>query len=328
MTYDDQLKTKSEILIDQFERQAGVDVRNLLQVFAAPEEFGYRSTIQLHVNNDGSLGFQEAGGNRVILIDECPIFGGDLKNLVESVIFEPESGIQRVQARVSDDDDLLLVLESTQMDPPELELDFPASVVYQAEETSMVLAGDDFQWFTIGEKPFLVSAESFLQANLKVAETMVDFVVKHTPLNDGDMVLDLYCGIGLFTRFLAEKGGRLIGVESSPSAVEDFAVNLDEFDDIAIYEGLAEAVLPALDIQPAVCVMDPPRAGLHPLVVDRLIQMEIPRLIYISCDPTTQARDIKKLMQNGYEIKQIALFDQFPQTYHMESIAVMVRGKG
>ena len=115
---------------------------------------------------------------------------------------------------------------------------------------------------------------------------------------------------------------RLIGIESSPSACEDFAANLDEFENVELYEDTVERVLPALDVRPEVVVVDPPRTGLERSVVDELGKLGAATLIYVSCDPSTLARDAARLVKAGYTIESITPFDMFPQTYHIESVSV------
>jgi 23S rRNA (uracil1939-C5)-methyltransferase len=127
--------------------------------------------------------------------------------------------------------------------------------------------------------------------------------------------------VGLFSAFLAPEVGRLIGIESSPSAAEDFTVNLDEFDHVEIYQAAAEEVLPDLDVQADVILVDPPRAGLDREVLDAILNLNPPVLAYVSCDPATLARDAKRLSAGGYTLKQVTPFDLFPQTYHIESIS-------
>ena len=116
-----------------------------------------------------------------------------------------------------------------------------------------------------------------------------------------------------------------IGIESSPSAVSDYAVNLDEYENVKIYEGLAEKIFPFLDEQPDIVILDPPRAGLNVKVVNALGESGVRVIAYVSCDPSTLVRDIKRLQEFDYHIKSLALFDQFPQTYHIESICILER---
>ncbi len=134
--------------------------------------------------------------------------------------------------------------------------------------------------------------------------------------------MDLYCGVGLFSAFLAPHVARCIGVEVSPWACEDFAVNLDEFDNVELYVGAAEEILPALDVSPDVVVLDPPRAGVEKVALQALIAKHPPLIAYVSCDPATLARDARFLVANGYTLEQVTPFDLFPQTYHIESISL------
>ncbi len=120
----------------------------------------------------------------------------------------------------------------------------------------------------------------------------------------------------------------MIGVEASASACEDYGVNLDEFDNVELYEGAAEEILPAFpsrDIHPTCCIVDPPRAGLDRRVLDALLELQPGTIAYVSCDPSTLARDAKRLIAGGYRLKQVTPFDLFPQTYHIEAIAVFER---
>jgi 23S rRNA (uracil1939-C5)-methyltransferase len=134
----------------------------------------------------------------------------------------------------------------------------------------------------------------------------------------------VYCGVGLFSAFLAGRVGKLVGIEASPQACEDFVVNLDEFDHVELFEALAETVMPVLDDEPDVILVDPPRAGLDTAVLDSIVELAPEVLVYVSCDPATLARDAKRLTNAGYRLAQITPFDMFPQTYHIESISFWV----
>jgi len=140
--------------------------------------------------------------------------------------------------------------------------------------------------------------------------------------------LELYSGAGLFSTFLAERSHQLIAIESSPSACYDFANNLDPYENVSLYEGLVEEVLPALAQQlPALdlVLLDPPRAGLHPKACQALEKLQSQQILYISCDPSTLARDLKHLCAAGYTLLDVHLFDMFPQTYHIETISLLAK---
>jgi 23S rRNA (uracil1939-C5)-methyltransferase len=136
-----------------------------------------------------------------------------------------------------------------------------------------------------------------------------------------DTVLDVYAGVGLFSAFLAPGVRRLVGIESSPIACDDFAFNLDDYDNVELYQGTAEEVLPGLDANPQAILVDPPRAGIDRHAMDGILSLKPAVLVYVSCDPATLARDARRLVEGGYRLLQVTPFDLFPQTYHIESIS-------
>ncbi|MFH1999476.1 MAG: 23S rRNA (uracil(1939)-C(5))-methyltransferase RlmD, partial [Planctomycetota bacterium] len=133
------------------------------------------------------------------------------------------------------------------------------------------------------------------------------------------------CGVGLFSAFLAPKCKTVIGIESSESSCDDFAVNLDEFDNVELYEGEAEDVIPHLEAMPDIVLVDPPRAGLDKAVVDGILTLSPTLIAYVSCDPSTLARDAARLIHGGYRLKEVTPFDLFPQTFHIETISLFER---
>lgn len=191
----------------------------------------------------------------------------------------------------------------------------------------MVLAGDDGLIFEVLEKPFRVSAGSFFQVNLEQAAAMVQYLLGRLPLGKETTLLDVYCGVGLFSAFMAPRVGRCVGIELSQSACEDYAANLDDCDNVELYIGAAEDVLPALELKADIVLVDPPRAGLERLALDAIAALAPAVLTYVSCDPSTLARDVKRLIAAGYELKEVKPFDLFPQTYHVECVAILGRVK-
>jgi 23S rRNA (uracil1939-C5)-methyltransferase len=220
------------------------------------------------------------------------------------------------------DDELMLILESDSPEPPELEIEAGISATHVFEDNTVVIAGNDHVLIRVLERDFKVSAPSFFQVNTAMAGKMVEHILASLHVSRSATLLDVYCGVGLFSAFLAPKCGRLVGIESSASACEDFAVNLDEFENVELYEGLAEDVIPYLDVKPDVVLLDPPRAGLEKQVVDGLLKLSPNAIAYVSCDPSTLARDAARLISGGYRLKQVTPFDLFPQTFHIESISI------
>jgi 23S rRNA (uracil1939-C5)-methyltransferase len=215
----------------------------------------------------------------------------------------------------------MLILESDELEAPELKLEAGISVVHLTEEDALVMAGEDHIVTQVLERDFQVSAGSFFQVNTIVAEKMVSHLLDQLPL-PAKTILDVYCGAGLFSAFMAPNCERLIGIEASPSACEDFVVNLDEFDHVELYEGAAEEVIPHLEVEQAMVLVDPPRSGVERVALDGIRELAPQFVAYVSCDPATLARDASRLIAGGYRLIDVTPFDMFPQTYHIESISL------
>jgi 23S rRNA (uracil1939-C5)-methyltransferase len=128
--------------------------------------------------------------------------------------------------------------------------------------------------------------------------------------------------VGLFTTHLAEHTGLVIGVESVPAAVDDLLENTTEVDNVEIIEGAVEDVLPDVSVSLDAAVVDPPRGGLDRFALDALVDRGPSRIVYVSCDPATLGRDAKRLVRDGYRLIEVQPVDMFPQTYHIESVAL------
>jgi 23S rRNA (uracil1939-C5)-methyltransferase len=284
--------------------------------------------VQFSLTEEGKLGFVGARTGpapTVIPITECHLPESSIDSLWPQLEFEPGTNIERISLRVGKDDDLMLVLESDSPETPELEIEAGISIAHIFEDNAVIIAGNDHIIIRVLDRDFRVSAASFFQVNTIMAEKMVDHLITNLPITQFSTFLDLYCGVGLFSAFLAPKCKTVIGIESSESACEDFAINLDEFDNVELYEGLAEDVIPHLEAKPDIILVDPPRAGLEKRVVDGILELSPRAIAYISCDPSTLARDAARLIHGGYRLKEVTPFDLFPQTYHIESISLFER---
>jgi 23S rRNA (uracil1939-C5)-methyltransferase len=328
LPYEEQLRAKREILRDQLTRIGRMEDPPVQATVASPNPWNYRNHVQFHVTEEGKLGYVGAGtsfAKGIIPITECHLPEESINSLWPQLEFEADTNIERVSLRAGRNDDLMLVLESDSPESPELEIEAEISVAHVFEENAVVIAGIDHIMLPVLERDFRVSAASFFQVNTVMAEKMVQQLLAYLPVSLTTTLLDVYCGVGLFSAFLASKCERVIGIESSPSACEDFSFNLDEFDNVELYEGLAEEVIPYLKAKPEIVLVDPPRAGLEKRVVDGILELSPQVIAYVSCDPSTLARDSKRLIEGGYKLKQVTPFDLFPQTYHIESISIFER---
>jgi 23S rRNA (uracil1939-C5)-methyltransferase len=325
LPYELQLKAKTEILADQLRRIGKIDQPPVQAMVASPQAWNYRNHVQFHLTRQGKLGYVDAASRDVVPVAECHLPEEALNALWPELEFDPELGLERVALRLGADGETLLVLESDSPEPPALELEADLSVVHVTGDETLVMAGDDHFTIRVKDRSFQVSAGSFFQVNTAMAAGMVDHLLERLPVEADATLLDVYCGVGLFSAFFAPRVARLIGIELSPSSCRDFAVNLDEFENVELYEAPAEAVLPALDVRPQAVLLDPPRAGLDKRVVDALLAQEPARIAYVSCDPSTLARDAARLIAGGYALVEVTPFDLFPQTSSIESISLFAR---
>lgn len=321
LPYAAQLNSKAEILQDQLMRIGKIEQPPVQAAVPSPQEWYYRNNVQFHLTTAGKLSYVDATGRNLMPVRECHLPEPPLNDLWPRLEFDPGSGLDRVVLRSGMGEETMLVLESDSESMPEMELETDLSVVHLTAADAVVLAGNPYLVMEIKGRRFRVSAPSFFQVNTPMADRMVDHLLEHLPVSPETTLLDVYCGVGLFSAFFAERVGRLIGIESSASACEDFSVNLDEFSNVDLYEAPAEDVLPSLDVRADVVIVDPPRAGLDKRVLQAILKIGPRQLAYVSCDPSTLSRDAAHLIVGGYRLMQVTPFDLFPQTYHIESIS-------
>jgi 23S rRNA (uracil1939-C5)-methyltransferase len=321
LAYQAQLQQKTDILRDQLIRIGKIPDPPVQPMVASPQEWNYRNNIQFHLSRAGELGYIRANSRDMFPISECHLPEAALNKLWPGLEFDPDLGLERISLRLGLDDEIMLVLESDRPELPELELEAALSVVHLIGEDTLVMAGDEAIPISVKDRIFRVSAASFFQVNTAMAGKMVQHLLDHLPVSPQTTLLDVYCGVGLFSAFFAGRVGHLIGVEVSPSGCSDFTTNLDEFDNVELYEAPAETVLPGLDVNPEVVIVDPPRIGLDKRVLEALLARQPASLAYVSCDPATLGRDAARLISGGYRLVQVTPFDLFPQTYSIESIS-------
>jgi len=197
-----------------------------------------------------------------------------------------------------------------------------------------VFTGQEFLTDTVLGRRFRVSADSFFQVNLLQAAVLVERAIALLEPQHTDVILDGYSGVGLFSSFLASRGARVLAIESQPSAVMDARATTitNSQNSITILEGTLERLLGQLHYRRErvdVALVDPPRAGCHPKALQALQTLAPRAICYVSCDPSTLARDIATLCSGGrYRLVSAQPIDMFPQTYHIESVALLARVGG
>jgi 23S rRNA (uracil1939-C5)-methyltransferase len=325
--YQAQLRFKAEIVADQLARIGKIANPTVRPAIPDPSGWAYRNHAQFRPASGGALGFQAAASNRTTAIDECLILHPLLADLYATLDLELE-GLLRLSLRAGTaTGDRMLVFEMSDDLPPSLESDLPVSCVLLLSDGQHAnLIGSNHITEIVAGRSYRISAPSFFQVNTPQAAQLVRLVTEYLDLRGDETVLDAYCGVGLFTAHLAERAGLVLGIEASPAAVDDLLENTAAFDNVDVVEGPVEAALPDLDMSIDAAVVDPPRAGIDRFALDALIERAPARLVYVSCDPATLARDAKRLIAAGYRLAEVQPVDVFPQTYHVESVALFARG--
>ena len=161
------------------------------------------------------------------------------------------------------------------------------------------------------------------KAGLSIAETLVLLGLDRLDLQPDDVIVDAYCGVGTFAAVLAPFVREVVGIEESPAAVKDAGENCRDLPNARFIAGKVEDVLPKLTVRPTKVLLDPARVGCERPVLDALIAAELERIVYVSCEPATLARDLAILREGGYRLESVQPLDMFPQTYHVESVSLL-----
>lgn len=322
LPYQAQAAYKADILREQLERIGGLNNPPVKPTIACPQPWNYRNHIQFHLTADGQLGYHQNRSEKVFAVQECHLPEAALEDVWPRLDFEPVQGIERIGLRAGQGEDVQVILEASSLEIPEISIEeLPISLVHLSPVGEVVLAGSAFTFIQVLDRLFRISAGSFFQVNTAMAGALVEHILDYLEFSSKMTILDVYCGVGLFSAFLAPRVGRLIAIEVASPACDDFVYNLDEFDHVELYEAPAEAVLPTLGVRADVILVDPPRAGLDRKCLDGILAIQPRKLVYVSCDPATLARDARRLIKGGYTLGQITPFDLFPQTYHIESVS-------
>jgi 23S rRNA (uracil1939-C5)-methyltransferase len=201
--------------------------------------------------------------------------------------------------------------ESFLVQPKMTELDIPSGQKWYEEE----LKG----------RRFRISSPSFFQVNTAQAERMIDVIEDRLDLKGNEVIVDAFAGVGTFAAVLASKAGKVIAIEEAPAAIDDARVNVAGLGNVELVIGKTEAVLPSLNLAVDAVILDPPRVGCQRSGLDALLKLAPRKVIYVSCDPESLARDLRILCDGGYRLADVQPVDMFSHTYHVECIATLVR---
>jgi 23S rRNA (uracil1939-C5)-methyltransferase len=343
------LQAKHDILTESLARIGHVPDAPVESAVASPAEYGYRNKIELAVEpgqRSLSVGFMRAHSNEVLPIDACLLLPRRQQRLPKSLTgalrflsSRGATGLKRAAVRVSLAGEIAVDVWTEPGPFPRAAAARVLSESTGARSVTRTIVRGDLErrdvagvevysggglWRErLGEDAYAISAPSFFQVNTRAAEALRALALEMLDLDGSARVADLYAGAGTFTLPLARVAGEVVAVESSRYALSDLRRNLEESGlDADVVPGDAAYALPDLGYFDA-ALIDPPRSGLSDKAMRALSSARIRRLVYVSCDPSTLARDVSRLRDTGYAAKRFVPVDLFPQTYHLETVALL-----
>jgi tRNA/tmRNA/rRNA uracil-C5-methylase (TrmA/RlmC/RlmD family) len=299
LTYEAQLVAKAQMIRDCLHRIARLENVPEIAVTPSPREWRYRMRAMWQIDRDKrAIGYYERGSRRVCDVADCAVLQPELQEKLE-------------QVRATDWREFPPELKHLDVVAGENGVSFaPPFAGFETNELSLTVRGEVYHY----------NAEAFFQINPSLLGPLIDFALADAT---GETVLDLYCGVGLFTLPLARQFKKVVGVESNSAAVRFARRNLQR-EGLAnarvIHAGVAEWFRSDAARGADFVLLDPPRAGAESAVIKGIVDLQPAQISYVSCDPATLARDLLKLMIAGYAINSIAGFDLFPQTHHVETV--------
>ena len=362
LTYEGQLDMKYRRVKDVIERIAGESGKLVRPVLPAVHPFAYRNKMAVPaglVKGEAALGCYRQGSHDIIPVSSCAIQKEENNRLLQfarrfiekygiSVYDEKtrKGSLRHVMGRVGDDGKVMVVLVTASETLPEekrwiegIQKELPEVISLwhniQPKPGNTILGakirhlwGRETLTASLCGLQFEVSPYSFFQVHKEQAEILYEKALEYADLKGGETVIDAYCGTGTISLCLAKKAKRVIGIEIVKPAIEDAKKNAkkNHMENTEFYAADAGKLMPQLYRQglvPDVIVMDPVRAGCSEEVLKAAAGMNPKRIVYVSCNPATFARDAKILKSEGYEIKEVKPVDMFPQTMHVEAIVLL-----
>ncbi|HEX7733886.1 MAG TPA: class I SAM-dependent RNA methyltransferase [Ktedonobacteraceae bacterium] len=316
LRYAAQLEWKRAV-VDGLLREIGhFEQPPLLATVPCDDPWQYRNHMRFSVNREGQAGLTARNSHRVLHLSHCPI-AHPLINAALPVFNQRQNPKPQVLVRCATATRQMLIQPRQS-----------AEVVAQLAELDIEVREETMDEQLHGET-FRIRPSSFFQTNTAQAEKMAQMVLDGL-FSDASgehpvTVLDAYCGVGTFALMLARRAEKVIAIEESASSIKDARWNLREVENVEIMQGKVEDLLPSLSERLDGLVIDPPRAGCQRPVLDALARNPIKRIVYVSCDPSTLARDLDILCHEYaiYRLRSVQPLDMFPQTAHIESVAIL-----
>lgn len=355
LCYEEQLKAKQQTVCDALSRLGGIKNPPVQSIRGMTSPYRYRNKGSFPfalVNGRVEFGFYAQKSHRLIPCTDCIIQDERIISVLRCVrdwaeqakvsVYNEQTGrglLRHVMVRTTTTDEIMLVIVTTGKDVPHLERLFEALPDVDSlwlninSDKSNVIFGHKFILLrgaealcdTIMGYRFMVNPQSFLQVNPEQTQVLYREAVRLLNAQSNETIVDAYCGVGTISLSLSGFAGKVIGIESVPEAIENARSNAlqNNILNTEFICGEVENVLPAMDQRIDGIVIDPPRKGCDERVLDAIVNRSVSRIVYVSCNPATLARDCKYLCANGYTMETAIPVDMFPQTAHVETVVLM-----
>lgn len=310
--YSKSIMYKKDMVVDIFKRYCDMDV-DMDIVYDDDNIYNYRNKITLRVN-DGKLALV---GESLVNIDYCYLVNDNINKVIGILNGICLDGIDEVIIRGTDE---IMVIIKGNIDNDKL-IQILKDNVSSIFINGVKVFGNDYVMINVGNYRYAVYPDSFFQVNTKMISRLYDKVLEFA--GRGDKLLDLYCGAGTIGIYLANNFNSVRGIEQNESAIKGANLNKG-INDIKNISFVCEKASDINEIVEDVVVVDPPRSGLDSTTIKRILDSRIERLIYVSCNPITLARDIN-ILKDKYNLVGMSLFDMFPNTSHVECVSVLYR---
>lgn len=309
--YSKSIMYKKDMVVDIFKRYCDMDV-DMDIVYDDDNIYNYRNKITLRVN-DGKLALV---GESLVNIDYCYLVNDNINKVIGILNGICLDGIDEVIIRGTDE---IMVIIKGNIDNDKL-IQILKDNVSSIFINGVKVFGNDYVMINVGNYRYAVYPDSFFQVNTKMISRLYDKVLEFA--GRGDKLLDLYCGAGTIGIYLANNFNSVRGIEQNESAIKGANLNKG-INDIKNISFVCEKASDINEIVEDVVVVDPPRSGLDSTTIKRILDSRIERLIYVSCNPITLARDIN-ILKDKYNLVSMSLFDMFPNTSHAECVCLLI----
>lgn len=307
-SYDYQLQLKQARVQREIDKYQSLSQVVVDATIGSESQLGYRNHGRFTVgkkDDGGKIGYINAVTRRFVKIDRCLLMNEQI-NKVLDLAQDNVAGQTQVAIRAGSNTDSMLI-------QPRMNL----------SHIGLVTGEQHYEEEVRGFR-FRVAASSFFQVNTSQLSRAIDEVRDLLDLDGTEVMVDAYCGVGVFTVLLAPYVRKIVGIEESASAIEDAGLNSKDILNIEFVEGKTEHILNTLNQHIDVLLLDPPRVGCHPDVLDSVIKLKPEKVLMISCEPEAMARDLNLLCSTGiYSLETIRPVDMFPQTRHVETISML-----